>query len=185
MNARVAQFVEHRLKHDEGCGSTIGTLSNGVETREDHTDNSFGANPLSRTNHYKWHLYEWRQEIGEPIYMTRWMLDLRLFSIRLHKFHRSDDDRALHDHAWSFITFIIAGGYWDVTKSGREWLGPGSIRYRSNEHRHTIEVPQGRPSWSLIITGPHKHRWGFYIKNSLGNEKFVNSQRYFRKFGHH
>lgn len=189
MNARVTQLVEHRSGdgrvHNGGWVATIRSAISGVINRENRSDNSCGSSPPSRTKHYKWKLFEWKNEIGDPLYMTRWMLDLWFFSIRLHKFSRSDDDRALHDHAWSFITIILKGGYWDVTKDGRKWIGPGSIRYRSNTHRHTIEIPEGKSSWSIIITSRYVHRWGFYIKNKLGREKFLNSQRYFRRFGHH
>jgi len=36
-------------------------------------------------------------------YLERWIIWLG-FTIRLHKFHKGDDDRAFHDHPWWFIT---------------------------------------------------------------------------------
>lgn len=49
----------------------------------------------------------------ETVYMRRWiLLQCPLFSVRLHKFMRSDHD-VLHDHPWSFFTLILSGGYWE------------------------------------------------------------------------
>lgn len=45
------------------------------------------------------------------VYMKRWILvGCPWFSIRVHKFLRSDND-VLHDHPWSFLTVILKGGY--------------------------------------------------------------------------
>jgi len=84
------------------------------------------------------------------------------------------------------MTIILKGGYWDVTPQRIwEWCGPGSIKFRKPSHIHTVVVEEGKPSWSLVITGEYSHRWGFYIRNKEGGIKFLNSQRYFRKFNHH
>ncbi len=50
----------------------------------------------------------------ENPYLLRWHLIPRnaIFNIYLHKFMRSDDDRALHDHPWSWnISLILRGEY--------------------------------------------------------------------------
>lgn len=50
----------------------------------------------------------------ENPYMLRWHLipRNRFFNIYLHKFLRSDDDRALHDHPWSWnLSLILKGEY--------------------------------------------------------------------------
>lgn len=163
----------------------IGLFNKGIANPERHAENSFGSKPAPRTNHYKWSFFEWSKKSGDPLYMTRWKLDFFLFSLRLHRFSRSDDDRALHDHAWSFITIILSGGYFDLTDYGFEWCGPGSIKFRRKTHKHTIIIPDGYVSWSVVLTGPQVRRWGFYVKNKVGGIKFLNSQRYFRKYGHH
>lgn len=121
------------------------------------------------------------------LYLERWVLDLYIFSIRVHNFQRSDDDRALHDHPFGFVTLVLKGMYVDVTQPDQkiEVMRPGTIRFRPYTHTHTVSLPHELPCWTLVITGPVRHRWGFYVKNSLGEERFVNSQRYFREFGHH
>lgn len=54
--------------------------------------------------------------IGENVdpYLLRWHLIPRnsFFNIYLHKFMRSDDNRALHDHPWAWnISLILRGQY--------------------------------------------------------------------------
>lgn len=47
---------------------------------------------------------------GDP-YMERWWLipRNRFFNIYLHRFWRSDDDRALHDHPWVNLSILLKG----------------------------------------------------------------------------
>jgi len=108
-----------------------------------------------------------KQQIIGPIdnpYMTRWFVipKNRWLNVYIHKFHRSDDDRALHDHPWWSVGLILRGGYWDVTPAGRQWIGPGRIKVRSAETKHRVELQDGKPSWSLFITGPRIREWGFW-----------------------
>lgn len=46
-------------------------------------------------------------------YLLRWFLipRNRWFNIYLHKFCRDDDDRALHDHPWWFVSIMLQGSY--------------------------------------------------------------------------
>lgn len=45
-------------------------------------------------------------------YLIRWyLIRNRWFALFLHKFVRSDEDRALHDHPWNFIVMPIWQGY--------------------------------------------------------------------------
>lgn len=51
--------------------------------------------------------------------LTRYyLIETRWFSVYLHHLHASDDGRALHDHPWSFLTFLLSGGYTEITPSG-------------------------------------------------------------------
>jgi hypothetical protein len=120
-------------------------------------------------------------------YMLRWYL-IPLnpwFNVYLHKFMRDDDDRALHDHPWWFVSLILKGGYQevvDVSETGRrlsfstpydddpldvEIRSAGSVAYRPAEHRHRVVLYRGVdgkkiPCWTLVATGRKKRTWGFY-----------------------
>lgn len=45
-------------------------------------------------------------------YLHRWyLLRSERLGVFIHKFVRSDEDRALHDHPWSFLVIPLWGGY--------------------------------------------------------------------------
>jgi hypothetical protein len=46
-------------------------------------------------------------------YLVRWAINTRFGGVKLHHFLRSDEDRDLHDHPWSFLSIILWGGYWE------------------------------------------------------------------------
>lgn len=53
----------------------------------------------------------------ENPYLIRWWLLPRNrfpINIYLHRMLRSDDDRALHDHPWWFLSIILSGGYIEI-----------------------------------------------------------------------
>ncbi len=112
-------------------------------------------------------------------YMKRWVLDLGLFSLRVHHWYSSDDDRHFHDHPWPFATLVLKGGYTDVSPAGSDALRAGSVRRRPAEWQHTVKVnPSG--CWTVMATGPQLRRWGFWV-----NGKFKRSNKYFLEHGHH
>lgn len=121
------------------------------------------------------------QKLGRPEcpYMKRWVLNFWLFSIRLHHWYSSDDDRNWHDHPWWFVTFVLSGSYVDVSDNGLDVLTRGAVRYRPALHRHTTKVaPAG--CWTLVLTGPEIRKWGFWV-----NGKFRKANKYFFRHGHH
>jgi hypothetical protein len=89
-------------------------------------------------------------------------------NIYLHHFMRSDDDRAFHDHPWSFASLVLRGFYLELTEnSGWTMRRPGSITLRRAEHRHRIVLPRNpdeteRPWWTLVVTGSRRRQWAFW-----------------------
>jgi hypothetical protein len=125
-------------------------------------------------------------------YLLRWYLvpRNRHVNIYLHKFLRSDDDRALHDHPWWFASVILHGGYSEITASHDGTLkqqlrqapsvrgrGRGVLAYRPAQWRHRVSlfVRDGheQPCWTLIVTGPKTRDWGFWCPQG-----FVSWQRF-------
>lgn len=104
--------------------------------------------------------------VGDPKapYMLRWYVLPRndWINVYIHKFMRDDDDRALHDHPWPSLSILIKGRYVEEYPAGvRTTYTLGSIKYRSAEYAHRIELPWG-PAWTLFITGPRVRDWGFH-----------------------
>lgn len=112
-------------------------------------------------------------------YMKRWVMDFGPFAIRLHRWEKSDDDRAFHDHPWWFLTLVLRGSYVDVSPAGRDLLTVGCVRFRSANHRHTVEI-QKPGTWTVLITGRPLRRWGFWVDGKL-----LRRDKYFAVHGHH
>jgi hypothetical protein len=112
-------------------------------------------------------------------YLLRWWLipRNRVFNIYVHRFLRSDDDRALHDHPWLFnLSWLLCNRY-------REWFlstsvpgGPresvvrsaGDVKFRWGPAPHRVELfreatlkGEPIPCWTLFVTGPRVREWGF------------------------
>jgi len=106
-------------------------------------------------------------------YLLRWSLfTIFGWSVKLHVFLRSDDDRANHCHPWRFKTLILWGGYWEHTKEGRFWRKPGYFGGGNENYFHRVELSrypsddedspnQERPAVTLFMTGPKTSDWGF------------------------
>jgi hypothetical protein len=103
-------------------------------------------------------------------YMIRWFVIPRnpWFNIYLHKFCRDDDDRALHDHPWWFISIMLKGSYIEH-RSGKPSLirHALSFAFRPAVAQHRIELFRDDhgaiiPCWTLVITGRKKRTWGFW-----------------------
>lgn len=105
-------------------------------------------------------------------YLLRWHLIPRnkFFNIYLHKFMRSDDDRALHDHPWSWnISLLIKGAYIEhmlenvktYGKVVRNFFNPGVA---DKDFRTTTKT---RRAWRPVFRrGTTPHRIELFKKNT-------------------
>lgn len=97
-------------------------------------------------------------EIGEEF--TRWtLLWTPWFAVYLHRVWAPKVAPKCHNHPWSFVTFILWGGYWEWNRSTDwVWRKPGSVLRRHATWSHNV-VTLERPSWSLVIVGPKLYGW--------------------------
>jgi hypothetical protein len=107
------------------------------------------------------------------VYLERWGIEhARIGGVFVHKMTAPDPGMDLHDHPWTFWSFILAGGY---TESRNLGLGElyrmrpiGDDRFRwtwrkfSRDECHRITFLHAKRSWSLVIHGPRRQEWGFY-----------------------
>ena len=87
------------------------------------------------------------------------------FSIRLHLIHLPDEDRALHDHPWSFRTFVLRGGYAQATlaRPFANILLAGQSAAMGRGEYHRITHIFGDGAWTLFCTSGEYQSWGFLI----------------------
>lgn len=109
-------------------------------------------------------------------YLRRWYVIPRnpWLNIYVHHFLRSDDDRALHDHPWWFVSLMLRGRYAEITDQGTRWRRAGSIAFRPATWRHRVQLDSNSwvsdrelPCWTLIVTGRRSRTWGFWCKKTL------------------
>lgn len=120
-----------------------------------------------------------RREIvncDRDLYLIRWfVIRTKHLGLFIHKFVRSDEDRALHDHPWSFLVIPIWRGYWEHYEIFGNHLPPGrtfkcrrvlpilGARIRQATYRHRVELIDGKPSWSLFFRFRKRREWGFWM----------------------
>lgn len=100
----------------------------------------------------------------ESPYLLRWYLipRNRWFNIYLHKFLRSDDDRAMHDHPWWSLSFILKGRYINHTPNRSHPRRRFGLMFMRPTDSHRVELIDGKPVWTLFITGRKVREWGFH-----------------------
>jgi hypothetical protein len=119
--------------------------------------------------------------IGPPEkpYLRRWWVVPRneWFNVYLHQFLADDDDRALHDHPYQWnVSVVLKGRYTEILPQYPvvlfDFLGrPKTVSrirkacrayFRWGPSPHRIVLVDGKPVWTLFITGPRVREWGFY-----------------------
>jgi hypothetical protein len=118
--------------------------------------------PASNPQTLRWHIFKWRG----------WQL-------ALHKWCRSDDDRALHDHSGHNVSLILTGGYFEVLQGGVErFRWPLVPYFRRADLPHCIKLPSGgKPVWTLWLRWPPSREWGFHCPKGWRHWKEYTSTR--------
>lgn len=117
------------------------------------------------------------------VYLNRWGFGTdRTGGVLLHRMDAPDPGIDLHDHPWWFVSIILWGGYTELRADTRDapmlarladasgglrgmtehrrWLSVKTMRL---DECHTITDLTRRVSWSLVIKGPRRRKWGFYL----------------------
>lgn len=58
----------------------------------------------------------WKEKLGysENPYLIRWTFIFFGYSIRIHHWIKSDDNRFFHDHSANLLSIVLYGRYWNV-----------------------------------------------------------------------
>lgn len=117
----------------------------------------------------RWYVTPWSRYKRDSAPTGLWDRLRRLLpNIYVHRFFRSDDDRALHDHPWANLSIVLYGRYAEHTiRAGgineRFIRYAGSMVPRRPRAAHRIELIEPRqPVVTLFITGPKVRDWGLH-----------------------
>lgn len=122
-------------------------------------------------------------------FLKRWRLvQTPWFSIFLHRMQVPDPGIDLHDHPWAFKSLVLVGGYverwadtrrpWSQSKRHRGRWSLGGIRL---DQSHSIDTLDRDPTWTLVITGPTRRRWGF-LAGDAGWQDWEREYDYARRY---
>lgn len=110
-------------------------------------------------------------------YLSRYLIaSVRGIGVYLHKFHRSDQDRELHNHPWKWaFSIILTGGYREERRIG-ESLGanvwarvfrPGAINVIRGDTFHRVDLlDEAAGCWTFFVAGPKTSSWGFWNRHT-------------------
>lgn len=92
------------------------------------------------------------------------------FNVFLHRFHRSDDDGALHNHPWSWsVSFILAGGYSEERRVGdevvRREVRPWRINVIRRDDFHRVDLLE-HDAWTIFVASPKVGTWHFWDRGT-------------------
>lgn len=84
--------------------------------------------------------------------------------VYLHRFHRPDNDDALHNHPWKWaFSLVLVGGYMEALPNGKKRVRlPWSWRVLKANSYHSITTILD-DTWTLFIVGPKASSWGFWV----------------------
>lgn len=122
--------------------------------------------------------FDWNDLVDADC-LRYWRWKCPYFGIRLHHWHKGDNPGYNHDHAWSFITLVLKGGYTDVSyqavgftgniiqEISREPLRAGAVRRRPAEHRHSVVDISPGGCWSVVLMGRERRAGTAYWFNHV------------------
>lgn len=140
----------------------------------------------------QWRRMTLRRADGD-VYLDRWGIGApKVGAIFLHRMEAPDPGVDLHDHPWTFISIVLAGGYIEERAHTRiacarahaaeRWPAPNRLRGTTEYRRrwsirrmrldecHRVTELLRRRSWSLVICGPVHRPWGFYLSDGWVDE---------------
>lgn len=111
---------------------------------------------------------------GDPYLDRLRIVQTPWLGVYLHHIHRPDRDDDPHDHPWSFASLVLAGSYTELLWRDKASLRPAlsrrhgrwSLHWVGRRSAHVITRVSG-PLWTLVITGPRRGEWGFWVDGEL------------------
>lgn len=82
-------------------------------------------------------------------------------SVRIHHILRADEGRDPHNHPWAARSIVLAGWYRERRDEGVITRREGDTFEIGADTFHHIEEVSPGGVWTMFISGPWQHVWGF------------------------
>ena len=105
-------------------------------------------------------------------YLTRTLLPrIAGHRVVLHRIHRPDADRHLHNHPWRTARFlIVSGGYVEERlvdgRIERRILQPGDVNHLADDTFHRVDTVWPN-TFTVGLLGDRVQDWGFLVDGAL------------------
>lgn len=128
-----------------------------------------------------------RNRNGEAYLCRLRLIDTPWFGVYLHHVEGPDPQPDPHDHPWTFLSFVVRGGYLEqVWKAvgplktqvySRRWRSLTWHRMRAEGYAHRILSCEPR-TVTLILRGPRRREWGFWTISNENREGWTHWKDY-------
>ncbi len=114
-----------------------------------------------------------RASDGERYLSRWWLVKIPWGGIALHRMGAPDPRATLHDHPFAFVSLVLRGGYVErrrdpltLAVDEHRVVRRGRVMRRTDAHsiRELLRVP----TWTLVLAGPHRRKWGFWEPRAWG-----------------
>jgi len=139
-----------------------------------------------KSGRLQWRRMTLRRAEGR-VYLDRWGVgSRRIGAVFVHRMQAPDPGQDLHDHPWTFVSLVLKGRYTEHRCAIREASGKpyngGHVSSDDLETRERWSVRRMRldechrvvacdnPTWTLVLCGPVRRRWGFYTPDGYMDE---------------
>jgi hypothetical protein len=134
-------------------------------------DRVWAMEKLAGTDGSRWALLKFTYipttATAETAMLKRWRLvQTPLFGVFVHCHYKPDAGGDLHDHPYSFWSWVLRGDYSEYRQGGLiiVWR-QGSWHYMKAEWPHSIRALSRRPTWTLVFLWRRRRDWGFHTDN--------------------
>lgn len=104
---------------------------------------------------------------GDPYLIRYRLIDTPYGGIFLHKILQPDSDPFVHDHPWSFVAFVLRGGYVEKRRDNHThqlaWHVVQRVNIMRRDDAHYIHALHRVPTWTLVFHGFRRRTWGFWV----------------------
>ena len=121
----------------------------------------------TNTSKFKKFQIRWAEKLGyeNNPYLIRWTFIFFGYSMRIHHWIKSDDNRFFHDHSADLLSIVLKGRYWNVKPIVND-KNPNDM-VNVIQYEKDLEVLGKNEKWCFVEGIFNSWRTFFHMKNSI------------------